>query len=209
METRDFKGIWIPKDIWENENLNALDKIILMEIDSLDTEDLGCFASNSYLADFCKCSETKVSLSIKKLIESDYIYVDSFDGRTRKLKSRLSKNERQPFKKCEADSQNMKANNIEEINSLINNKKESTKEKPTLEEVKAYCKERNNGVDAERWFNYYSANGWKVGKNPMKDWKAAVRTWERNGVGANTKLPTAPESSFDLEEFFERNRRRS
>ena len=51
--------------------------------------------------------------------------------------------------------------------------------KPTIEEVQAYCDERNNGVDAQRWFDYYSSNGWKVGKNPMKDWKAAVRTWER------------------------------
>lgn len=50
---------------------------------------------------------------------------------------------------------------------------------PTLEEVKAYCTERGNKVDPERWFDYYTSNGWKVGKNPMKDWKAAVRTWER------------------------------
>ena len=50
---------------------------------------------------------------------------------------------------------------------------------PTLEEVKAYCSERGNKVDPERWFDYYTSNGWKVGKNPMKDWKAAVRTWER------------------------------
>lgn len=59
--------------------------------------------------------------------------------------------------------------------------------KPTLDEVKAYCQERNNGVDAEKWYNYYSANGWKVGKNPMKDWKAAVRTWERSGDGGKPK----------------------
>lgn len=52
---------------------------------------------------------------------------------------------------------------------------------PTLEEVRAYCRERNNNVDAERFIDYYTANGWKVGKNPMKDWKAAVRTWERQG----------------------------
>ena len=52
--------------------------------------------------------------------------------------------------------------------------------KPSLEEVREYCKERNKGVDADRWFNYYSANGWKVGKNSMKDWKASVRTWETN-----------------------------
>lgn len=50
---------------------------------------------------------------------------------------------------------------------------------PTVPEVEAYCLERGNGVDPRRFVDYYSANGWKVGKNPMKDWKAAVRTWER------------------------------
>lgn len=55
----------------------------------------------------------------------------------------------------------------------------STFKKPTLEEVKAYCIERNNGVDAERWMDYYTSNGWKVGRNPMKDWKATVRNWEK------------------------------
>ena len=49
---------------------------------------------------------------------------------------------------------------------------------PTLDEVKAYCSERNNDVDPEKWHNHYEAVGWKVGKNPMKDWKAAVRKWE-------------------------------
>jgi hypothetical protein len=52
---------------------------------------------------------------------------------------------------------------------------------PTLEEVRAYCAERKNNVDAERFIDYYTSNGWQVGKNKMKDWKAAVRTWERNG----------------------------
>ena len=59
--------------------------------------------------------------------------------------------------------------------------------KPTIEEVEAYCQERNKGVDAQRWYDYYSSNGWKVGKNPMKDWKAAVRTWERGGDNARNK----------------------
>ena len=52
--------------------------------------------------------------------------------------------------------------------------------KPTVEEIKAYCEERKNSVDAEKFLNYYESNGWKVGKNPMKDWKAAVRTWEKS-----------------------------
>lgn len=64
--------------------------------------------------------------------------------------------------------------------------------KPSLDEVKAYCQERQNNVDAERFVNYYEANGWKVGKNSMKDWKAAVRTWERNGYD---NKPEADKSS--------------
>lgn len=55
---------------------------------------------------------------------------------------------------------------------------------PTLEDVKAYCTERQNNVDPERFIDYYDSNGWMVGKNKMKDWKAAVRTWERNNYGA-------------------------
>ena len=53
---------------------------------------------------------------------------------------------------------------------------------PTLDEVKAYCLERNNTVDAEKFFDYYETNGWVQGKGkPVKDWKACVRTWERSG----------------------------
>lgn len=52
---------------------------------------------------------------------------------------------------------------------------------PTVEEVEAYCVERNNRVDPERFVDYYTANGWVQGKGkPIKDWKAAVRNWERN-----------------------------
>ena len=50
---------------------------------------------------------------------------------------------------------------------------------PTIEDVKAYCVERKNNVDAQRFVDYYESNGWMVGRNKMKDWKAAVRTWEK------------------------------
>lgn len=52
---------------------------------------------------------------------------------------------------------------------------------PTMEDVEGYCRERKNGIDPQRFIDYYTSNGWKVGKNPMKDWKAAIRTWEKNG----------------------------
>ena len=53
-------------------------------------------------------------------------------------------------------------------------------EKPSISDIKQYCIERNNNIDASQFYDYYESNGWKVGKNSMKDWKAAVRTWERS-----------------------------
>ena len=64
-----------------------------------------------------------------------------------------------------------------DINNICGTKKFK---KPTLEELKGYKKERNSNVDVVKFYNYYEANGWKVGKNPMKDWKATLRYWERN-----------------------------
>lgn len=57
--------------------------------------------------------------------------------------------------------------------------------KPSIEEIQAYCKERNNKVDAESFYNFYESKGWVVGKSHMKDWKACVRTWERNSFNSN------------------------
>ena len=56
---------------------------------------------------------------------------------------------------------------------------------PTPEEVRTYCLGRGKGIDPEVWMAHYQANGWKVGRNPMKDWRAAVRTWEKNGFNSN------------------------
>lgn len=55
--------------------------------------------------------------------------------------------------------------------------------KPTVEEVRAYCQERNNNIDPERFVDFYEMKGWMIGKNKMKDWKAAVRTWEKRREG--------------------------
>lgn len=68
------------------------------------------------------------------------------------------------------------------VNVNENDNKENIKRKnfikPTLSEVKEYCLERSNTINPEIFINYYEANGWKVGKNPMKDWKACIRSWE-------------------------------
>ena len=85
----------------------------------------------------------------------------------------------------------------ENVNVNENDKKENTKRKtfskPTVEEVKAYCSERKNNVDAEKFCDFYESKGWKVGKEPMKDWKASVRTWER---GSTSKPPGKPTNAY-------------
>lgn len=116
---RQFKGVWIEKEIWLDKRLNALEKVIFTEINSLDNEENGCYASNKYLAEFCQCSETKVSTAISKLIELGYLYVKSFDGRVRILKSRIIKNERQTLKNLKADIKDFKDNNKD--NNKTNN----------------------------------------------------------------------------------------
>ena len=54
---------------------------------------------------------------------------------------------------------------------------------PTVEEVEAYCRERGNNVNAKKFVDFYAARGWIIGKYRMKDWRAAVRTWEQNDFG--------------------------
>ncbi len=92
-EIRDFKGIWIPKEIWLDKRLSALDKIVLMEIDSLDNSDKGCYASNKHIAEFCQCSEATVTRAIAKLTEFGYLYVHQQAGKPRIVKTIISKND--------------------------------------------------------------------------------------------------------------------
>ena len=61
---------------------------------------------------------------------------------------------------------------------------------PTLDDVLVYVRERGSNVDPQRFLDFYASKGWMVGKNPMKDWKAAVRTWEKREDTVNNSNPT-------------------
>ena len=69
---------------------------------------------------------------------------------------------------------------------------------PTVDEVRAYCQDRQNGVDPQRFVDYYSSNGWMVGKNKMKDWKAAVRTWEQKDKQYGRPAPKSSNPFLDM-----------
>ena len=115
----------------------------------------------------------------------------------------------QAYRKQGRSEEEAKASNAEANESKIEAKeKEKGKEKekvnvnvkkrftpPTLEEVAAYCAERDNNVDAERFIDFYASKGWKVGNQPMKDWRAAVRTWEKRD--GQLQIKTRPKNSFN------------
>lgn len=71
---------------------------------------------------------------------------------------------------------------------------------PTVDEVSAYCKERKNTVDAQRFVDFYASKGWKVGNQPMKDWKAAVRTWEQRD-----RFPQQPARQVTAQQYTQRD----
>ena len=105
-----------------------------------------------------------------------------------------------PVTKDNQEEANESKNNQSKANESHKEKKRNNKEKerngkeainivpltrfvpPTEDEVALYCNERRNHVNAQKFVDYYLSNGWKVGRNPMKDWKAAVRTWERSEI---------------------------
>ena len=87
---RDFKGIWIPKEVWLDTSLSYFEKFLLSEIDSLDNED-GCFASNDYFCKFFNEKERKIQDALANLKAKGYIYIEKFDGRKRTMRSNLKR----------------------------------------------------------------------------------------------------------------------
>ena len=149
----------------------------------------------------------QIDYALKKLIDDGVIVTGNFNqiAYDRTLWYAITKKGYSILQNCEMDVTNLENGNNEivepipdkntdikhtDINTDSNVGTASRFVKPTLEQVSDYCNERQNGIDPERFIDYYTSNGWKVGKNPMKDWKAAVRTWERSG-GTKTPVKTA------------------
>lgn len=171
---RDFKGVWIPREVWLDDRLSALDKIILVEIDSLDCDEKGCYASNKYLAEFCQCSEAKITKSISKLVNFGYLEVVGFNGRRREIKSLLSKirgclvkSTRQTSKKYEAESEKVRGY----INNIDNNIDNYLKKERSAE------KKENKKQDTE---NLYLENKKKTPLENQKSFNKLIESYTKN-----------------------------
>ena len=91
---------------------------------------------------------------------------------------------------------NIKEYQIKEDQIDKKNKRESRFIPPTVEEVSAYCQERGNTIDPEAFVAFYDSKGWKVGKNPMKNWKSAVITWEKRQDKTKVRPERITENPF-------------
>lgn len=137
-------------------------------------------------------------------------YQDRCEKNKRAVQERWHKDDTNEYECIQADTNNTDNDNEYDYESSKEDKKEiKTKKKfikPSLEEVNSYCLERNNKVDAQRFIDYYEANGWKVGRNSMKDWKAAIRTWEKNeGSFSNKRVIKQEKSKEELPDWFNKD----
>lgn len=126
---RIVKGIWFPIEIWEADDLDWNEKILLLEIDSFTSKGMDCYMSNEYVAALLKVSEWKAGQMINDLIRKGYVIKTKFDGRRRYIESNLMgclvKNQKQTFEKPKAEFGNSRANynkiNNDSTNHQYNN----------------------------------------------------------------------------------------
>ena len=98
------------------------------------------------------------------------VYIDNNNQKSSILKEQDTYQD-----KCRTNCSNIKDKDRDKDKN-----KDRVFKKPTLDNIRDYCISRNNNINPEQFYDYYEANGWKINRNPMKDWKATVRNWERN-----------------------------
>lgn len=198
-EERDFKGIWIPAEVWLSRELTLQEKVFFCEIDSLDNEN-GCFASNAYFAEFFGVTKQRASQVINSLIEKRYLAAKyKYNGtEVKKRVLRVSNKfdtlsnlcEKGIKKSLKGYQENAKDNNIS--NNINNKDKASRFAPPSPEEVQAYLNDKNITAFTGQYFcDYNAARGWMLGKNKMKDWRAACRGWAARNYGEPKKKSVA------------------
>ena len=150
----------------------------------------GWFIKVSYLVSERKADEIKINVQESNNTQNEQVEnCTSSNEETNALKEKI---------KClKKEIEMLKNNNIGGNNSTPKTEKKERFKAPTVEEVQEYCTERGNNIDAQHFVDYYSARGWMLGKNHIKDWKACVRTWERNDSFKPQKHNEEQEKKYD------------
>lgn len=173
----------------------------------------GCYyGSLSHTAEVIGCSGETARNILKSLTENGFIERFEFmDNGVRRVAYRATQKiwDTQKIlvdhpKNLDTPTQKIWGNNIEynkrDNKTSIYNSASARFQIPTLEEVTAYCRERGNAIDPQQFIDHYTANGWRVGGNPMKDWRACVRTWEARRRENPAPQATRPRPRYESPE---------
>ena len=178
----------ISAEVRYDKNLTANAKLLYAEITALLNMNGECFATNKYFSNLYGKSIVTISKWIKELITNGYVSSSyTYKGGTKEidrrylsiLKGGIKENDKGGIK------EKFKDNNTSININLTDSNNKGRFKKPTIKDIDDYCSLRNNGIDAETFYDFYESKGWKVGKNKMKSWKACVRTWEKRQTKNN------------------------
>jgi hypothetical protein len=173
----------IPAEVRYNKKLTPNAKLLYAEITALCNMNGKCTASTEYFCRLYEVSRVSIQKWLKILEDNGYIKrVNIYKKYSKQIEARVITLVNTPNKEKFTDNTNI---NITNTNLTDSNKKALFK-KPTLDEVKNYCILRKNNIDAEAFLDFYESKNFMIGKNKMKDWKAAIRTWERREVKKET-----------------------
>ena len=166
----------IPADVRYNKNLSPNSKLLYAEITALCNMNGKCTASTQYFCKLYEVSRVSIQKWLKILEDNNYIKrVNIYKPDSKQIETRVITLVNSSIKEKLTDNNNININNT----NLTDSNKKGRFKKPSVNDIVDYCKERNNNIDAEAFIDFYESKDWKIGKNKMKDWKAAVRTWER------------------------------
>jgi DNA-binding transcriptional regulator YhcF (GntR family) len=179
---REFKGVWIPAEIWLDKRLTLVEKALLAEVDSFTGNGKSFHKCNETIQTEYGISRNTIARAFRKLQELDFVEVN-FNGRVRHVRIRagsIPKMGRQSTQNGEAASPNDTSTNTIERTKENTSKKRGTRPKDLDEVLESFKEVGAEESEALAFFDYYEANGWTQGRNkPIKDWKAAARGWIR------------------------------
>lgn len=208
--------ITILQEMRDTLGLKGNELLVYAVIYGYSQEGQGCFyGSLSHLCDICGIASRQTAIStIKRLMDKGLINkTETIHKGVKYVSYTASKNWTGSPKIGQGGSPKIGHNNKEYIyiNNSLSIKAAPKFEKPSVEEVEAYCRERGNSVDAQAFVDFYESKGWKVGSTPMKDWRACVRTWEsrekHSSPRPSSRNTTNKRSNFQvMRDMLERNR---
>ena len=193
--------ITIQQEMRDALGLKGNELIVFAFINGYSQEGQGCYyGSLANLQRVCGIASRQTAIDVlKSLVEKGYIIKSEqvFNG-AKMVSYSVCPKIGQGVQKMDKGCPKNGHNNKEDINIYtLSNKGGGRFQKPSIEDVREYCSSRSNNVDPEQFFNFYESKGWLVGKTPMKDWKAAIRTWEKREKEIPQRKREKKESVFE------------